>query len=165
MKKNKKDLYPYFAYLYLNENHPDDMKGVSSEDEFASVVDKYKTEIDKASEAYKDWDQLDQLAASMEGKEDNGNESDNNKQDIESAIQSAKNGAKLTKIKNLKSKKKMCANGGKCGCDVDTKKKGGTVKEKIDDMKDKGFIKGKTKKDSKSKYLDMGKKYIKKNKK
>lgn len=116
----KKQLFPYFAYLYSQELNPEKYGEAESIEEWTELIQDSPEDVERISEAAaelsdEEWAQLEeQYASAEESPED---------------VETAKKGAKLKKLQEFKKgakmgKKKKCA----CGCDLITKKeKGGTL--------------------------------------
>lgn len=110
----KKELFPFFAYLYSQQLDPDKYGQVSSMDEWIKTIQSSEEDIAKITQAAEelsdeDWDSIDQQYAEQV-------------QD-----QSTQFAAKGAKLKKLKTTPKKC----KCGCDMVTvKEKGGKISSK-----------------------------------
>ena len=124
--EKKKQLFPYFAYLYSQELNPEKYGAANSIEEWTDLIQNSPEDINEISAAAseltdEDWDQIEQqyAQAQTEGSETATAEE----------IQSAKKGAKLKKLQEFKTggkskKKKKCA----CGCEMISKKeKGGQL--------------------------------------
>ena len=118
--EKKKELFPYFAYLYSQELNPDKYGNVSSAEEWTSLIQESPEDINEISAAAleltdEDWDNIEQQYAQAQSEGSTPTEE----------IQAAKKGAKLKKLQELKSggkgKKKRCA----CGCEMVSKKEKG----------------------------------------
>lgn len=125
-EEKKKQLFPYFAYLYSQELNPEKYGAANSIEEWTDLIQNSPEDINEISAAAseltdEDWDQIEQqyAQAQTEGSETATAEE----------IQSAKKGAKLKKLQEFKTggkskKKKKCA----CGCEMISKKeKGGQL--------------------------------------
>lgn len=110
----KKELFPFFAYLYSQQLDPDKYGQVSSMDEWIKTIQSSEEDIAKITQAAEelsdeDWDSIDQQYTEQV-------------QD-----QSTQFAAKGAKLKKLKTTPKKC----KCGCDMITvKEKGGKISSK-----------------------------------
>lgn len=110
----KKELFPFFAYLYSQQLDPDKYGQVASLDEWIKTIQSNEEDIAKITQAAEqlsdeDWDSIDQQYSEQV-------------QD-----QSAQFAAKGAKLKKLKVTPKKC----KCGCDMVTvKEKGGKISSK-----------------------------------
>lgn len=110
----KKELFPFFAYLYSQQLDPDKYGQVSSMDEWIKTIQSSEEDIAKITQAAEelsdeDWDGIDQQYSEQV-------------QD-----QSTQFAAKGAKLKKLKTTPKKC----KCGCDMVTvKEKGGKISSK-----------------------------------
>ena len=118
-EEKKKQLFPYFAYVYSQQLNPAKYGEVGSFDEWSKLLDENPEDLDKISQAAsgltdEDWVNLEQ-------------EFSQSSQPVK-----AKNGAKLDNLKKLKSFKKKsetkkCA----CGCDlISVKEAGGKITTK-----------------------------------
>lgn len=121
--EQKKKLFPFFAFLYSKEINPEKYGKVESYEEWSTLIDQNKDDVDKiVNAAYElsdeEWlnvqNQYDSYAASSKEA---------------SEVESARKGTKLQYLKKLKSHKKTkkC----KCGCDlIETKEDGGKLSYK-----------------------------------
>lgn len=138
--EKKRELFPYFAYLYSQEINPEKYGQVESIEDWSNLIQSNQADIEKITQAAEqmsdeDWDALDQQYTEQS-------------KASEDPVISAKKGAKLMKLKNA-AKKCKCgcemitskAEGGKliskcaCGCSMAKKEKGGEINKKIDKMK------------------------------
>lgn len=113
----KKELFPFFAYLYSQQLDPDKYGQVASMDEWIKTIQSNEEDVAKITQAAEqlsdeEWDNLDkQYAEQAQSSE-------------EESVAFAAKGAKL---KKLKTTPKKC----KCGCDMVTvKEKGGKISSK-----------------------------------
>ena len=138
--EKKRELFPYFAYMYSQEINPEKYGQVESIEDWSNLIQSNQADIEKITQAAEqmsdeDWDALDQQYTEQS-------------KASEDPVISAKKGAKLMKLKNA-AKKCKCgcemitskAEGGKlvskcaCGCSTAKKEKGGEINKKIDKVK------------------------------
>lgn len=137
----KRELFPYFAYIYSQQLNPERYGQVESIEDWTNLIQSNQDDIEKITQAAEqlsdeEWDALDQQYTEQA------------KASEDQQVISAKKGAKLMKLKKG-AKKCKCgcdmitakADGGKlvskcaCGCDVKKKEKGGEINKKIDKVK------------------------------
>ena len=137
----KRELFPYFAYIYSQQLNPERYGEVESIEDWTNLIQSNQDDIEKITQAAEqlsdeEWDALDQQYTEQ------------SKASEDQQVISAKKGAKLMKLKKG-AKKCKCgcdmitakADGGKlvskcaCGCDVKKKEKGGEINKKIDKVK------------------------------
>lgn len=137
----KRELFPYFAYIYSQQLNPERYGQVESIEDWTNLIQSNQADIEKITQAAEqlsdeEWDALDQQYTEQ------------SKASEDQQVISAKKGAKLMKLKKG-AKKCKCgcdmitakAEGGKlvskcaCGCDVKKKEKGGEINKKIEKMK------------------------------
>lgn len=137
----KRELFPYFAYIYSQQLNPERYGQVESIEDWTNLIQSNQDDIEKITQAAEqlsdeEWDALDQQYTEQA------------KASEDQQVISAKKGAKLMKLKKG-AKKCKCgcdmitakADGGKlvskcaCGCDVKKKEKGGEINKKIDRVK------------------------------
>lgn len=137
----KRELFPYFAYIYSQQLDPEKYGQVESIEDWTNLIQSNQADIEKITQAAEqlsdeEWDALDQQYTEQA------------KASEDQQVISAKKGAKLMKLKKG-AKKCKCgcdmitakADGGKlvskcaCGCDVKKKEKGGEINKKIDKVK------------------------------
>ena len=137
----KRELFPYFAYIYSQQLDPERYGQVESIEDWTNLIQSNQADIEKITQAAEqlsdeEWDALDQQYTEQA------------KASEDQQVISAKKGAKLMKLKKG-AKKCKCgcdmitakADGGKlvskcaCGCDVKKKEKGGEINKKIDRVK------------------------------
>ena len=137
----KRELFPYFAYIYSQQLNPEKYGQVESIEDWTNLIQSNQDDIEKITQAAEqlsdeEWDALDQQYTEQ------------SKASEDQQVISAKKGAKLMKLKKG-AKKCKCgcdmitakADGGKlvskcaCGCDVKKKEKGGEINKKIDRVK------------------------------
>ncbi len=137
----KRELFPYFAYIYSQQLNPEKYGQVESIEDWTNLIQSNQADIEKITQAAEqlsdeEWDALDQQYTEQ------------SKASEDQQVISAKKGAKLMKLKKG-AKKCKCgcdmitakADGGKlvskcaCGCDVKKKEKGGEINKKIDRVK------------------------------
>ena len=137
----KRELFPYFAYIYSQQLNPERYGQVESIEDWTNLIQSNQADIEKITQAAEqlsdeEWDALDQQYTEQA------------KASEDQQVISAKKGAKLMKLKKG-AKKCKCgcdmitakADGGKlvskcaCGCDVKKKEKGGEINKKIDKVK------------------------------
>ena len=138
--EKKRELFPYFAYIYSQEINPEKYGQVESIEDWSNLIQSNQADIEKITQAAEqmsdeDWDALDQQYTEQS-------------KASEDPVISAKKGAKLMKLKSA-AKKCKCgcemitskAEGGKlvskcaCGCSTAKKEKGGEINKKIDKVK------------------------------
>ena len=139
--EKKRELFPYFAYIYSQQLNPERYGQVESIEDWTNLIQSNQADIEKITQAAEqlsdeEWDALDQQYTEQ------------SKASEDQQVISAKKGAKLMKLKKG-AKKCKCgcdmitakADGGKlvskcaCGCDVKKKEKGGEINKKIDKVK------------------------------
>ena len=139
--EKKRELFPYFAYIYSQEINPEKYGQVESIEDWSNLIQSNQADIEKITQAAEqmsdeDWDALDQQYTEQ------------SKASEDQQVISAKKGAKLMKLKSS-AKKCKCgcemitskAEGGKivskcaCGCSTAKKEKGGEINKKIDNVK------------------------------
>lgn len=137
----KRELFPYFAYIYSQQLNPERYGQVESIEDWTNLIQSNQADIEKITQAAEqlsdeEWNALDQQYTEQ------------SKASEDQQVISAKKGAKLMKLKKG-AKKCKCgcdmitakADGGKlvskcaCGCDVKKKEKGGEINKKIDRVK------------------------------
>lgn len=149
----KKELFPFFAFLFSKEMNPEKYGRIKDLKEWTAAIKDSPEDIDviaqKASTlSDEDWEGIDQQYA----------ETQQNTPDPVSDLQYAKKGAKLLQLQNFKKGKKIVKKCG-CGCDmIDVKEDGGKIASHCS-CKCGGKVKKESKVDSKK--LD----YLKKIKK
>ena len=123
--EKREQLLPYFAFLYSQQLNPEKYGNLESMEEWSQLIQDDEETLNIINDAVdqltdEDWTML----------ENQYNEAqENSNQSKESVSLYAKNGAKLEKLKNLRSYKKggevkKCS----CGCDmVSVKEKGGKI--------------------------------------
>lgn len=118
-EEKKKQLFPYFAYLYSQQLNPEKYGNAESIEEWTSLIQESPEDIEEITSAASglsddDWAEI---------------EAQYNEEQSSDEVEMAKKGAKLKKLKEFKKgakmgKKKKCA----CGCDLISKKEfGGTI--------------------------------------
>ena len=118
-EEKKKQLFPYFAYLYSQQLNPEKYGNTESIEEWTSLIQESPEDIEEITSAASglsddDWAEI---------------EAQYNEEQSSDEVEMAKKGAKLKKLKEFKKgakmgKKKKCA----CGCDLISKReKGGTI--------------------------------------
>ena len=118
-EEKKKQLFPYFAYLYSQQLNPEKYGNAASIEEWTSLIQESPEDIEEITNAASglsddDWAEI---------------EAQYNEEQSSDEVEMAKKGAKLKKLKEFKKgakmgKKKKCA----CGCDLISKKEfGGTI--------------------------------------
>lgn len=134
----KKELFPFFAYVYSQKINPEKYGAASSVEEWSQLLQENSEDIDTITKAAEemsdeDWDTL------------NKQYSEQRSAEAEEKVQYAKKGAKLKKLSAMKSKKCKCGcamitskeKGGSlvskcaCGCNVAKKEDGGEIKSSI----------------------------------
>ena len=117
--EKKKELFPYFAYLYSQQINPDKYGSVSSPEEWTNLIQDNEEDLNTITEAAtkltdEDWNTLE--------------EQYNSKND-----ESPQLAAKGTKLRQLKNSVKKC----KCGCEaILVKEEGGKFSYKCPPCKD-----------------------------
>lgn len=123
--EQKKQLFPFFAYLYSKKLNPERYGEIESFDEWSKVLsenDNDRNQIINAAVKLSDeeWENLQNQYDSYAAVETGEDKS-------EEDIMIAKKGAYLKKLKSKKSSIKKC----KCGCDlIDVKEDGGKITKK-----------------------------------
>ena len=118
-EEKKKQLFPYFAYLYSQQLNPEKYGNTESIEEWTSLIQESPEDIEEITSA----------ASSLSDDDWAEIETQYNEEQSSDEVEMAKKGAKLKKLQEFKKgakmgKKKKCA----CGCDLITKKeKGGTL--------------------------------------
>ena len=118
-EEKKKQLFPYFAYLYSQQLNPEKYGNAESIEEWTSLIQESPEDIEEITNAASglsddDWAEI---------------EAQYNEEQSSDEVEMAKKGAKLKKLQALKKspKAKKCA----CGCDLVTfKEKGGKLSTK-----------------------------------
>lgn len=124
--EKKEQLLPYFAFLYSQQLNPEKYGNLESIEEWSQLIQDDEETLGAINDAVsqltdEDWDMLEAQY--------NDTDTESKQNANQSVSMYAKNGAKLEKLKNLRSYKKgggvkKCS----CGCDmVSVKEKGGKI--------------------------------------
>ena len=125
-EEKKKELFPYFAYLYSKKLNPEKYGNIEDIDKWTKLIEKSPEDINIITETAskltdEDWNSIEQEY--MKVTNNNYNE-----EDLDNEVEMAKKGAKLQKLQAIKKGKKIGAKKCSCGCDMITSKaKGGKL--------------------------------------
>ena len=123
-EEKRKELFPYFAYLYSKQMNPEKYGSVETFEDWSALIKDSPEDLDAIATAAteltdEDWSNLEKQYMKTVS---------NEPMDEDSAAIMAKKGAKLKKLRSMKKGKKMGAKKCSCGCDmVASKGKGGKM--------------------------------------
>lgn len=116
-ENKKKELFPYFAYLYSKENKPAKYGSDITFDEWYSLIKEDAPFLEEITQA----------AVNLDEDKWSDLEKEYSEETLEET-QSAKKGAKLNKLKKLRKMKKGGMKKCSCGCDlISVKESGGKI--------------------------------------
>lgn len=117
-EEKKKELFPFFAYLYSKKHKSNTYGGDISFEEWYKLIKDDSALLEEISSA----------ASKLTDDEWAKVEEDYSKETSEEKVQSAKKGAKLNTLKKLRKMKKGSPKKCACGCDlISVKDKGGKI--------------------------------------